>query len=193
MDRLKSAILAVLSALAIAGCRDAIGPSASSARVPVPVRANSTVSGPSDLFYQVLSTPSSTTVLQQFPWDTWVALTATGSVTLNALAPIPGASPYYVYPGGSVGVTGRVDHHPNSSTPCVLNLSLSDARAGQAMDAYARTIDPAPRPASAIPLFVFQIGTSFAVVDLLSPNDNDADFMYFFSPTWDFKGTAFVQ
>ncbi len=67
------------------------------------------------------------------------------------------------------------------------------ARAGQAMDALARTVDPAPRPPSTIPLFVFQIGTSYAVIDLLSPNDNDADFIYFFDPSWNFTGVSFSQ
>jgi hypothetical protein len=67
------------------------------------------------------------------------------------------------------------------------------AVAGQAMDAYARTVDPAPRAPSTIPLFVFRIGTSYAVVDLLSPNTNDADFIYFFDSTWKYKGVSFSQ
>jgi hypothetical protein len=67
------------------------------------------------------------------------------------------------------------------------------ARAGQAMDAHALTVDPAPRPRSTIPLFVFQIGTSYAVVNLLSPNETDADFIYFFGPSWNFTGTSFSQ
>jgi len=67
------------------------------------------------------------------------------------------------------------------------------ARAGQAMDAFARTVDSTSRPPSTLPLFVFQIGTSYAVVDLLSPNDEDADFIYFFGSSWNFTGTAFSQ
>lgn len=67
------------------------------------------------------------------------------------------------------------------------------ANAGRAMDAFARTIDPAPRAPSTIPLFVFQIGTSYAVVDLLSPNTNDADFIYFFDSMWNYKGVSFSQ
>lgn len=66
--------------------------------------------------------------------------------------------------------------------------------AGQAMDALASTMDPTPRPAATIPLWVYQIGTSYyAVVDTLSPNDNDADFIYLFDSSWNFKGFSFVQ
>lgn len=81
-------------------------------------------------------------------------------------------------------------------TPTQITLASDStvcARADQAMDAHARTVDPAPRPASTIPLYVFQIGTSYAVVDLLSPNDNDADFIYFFGPSWNFTGVSFSQ
>jgi hypothetical protein len=67
------------------------------------------------------------------------------------------------------------------------------ATAGQTMDAHARTVDPAPRAPSTVPLFVFRIGTSYAVVDLLSPNTNDADFIYFFDSSWNYKGVSFSQ
>ncbi|MGI8400224.1 MAG: hypothetical protein ACR2NS_01285 [Gemmatimonadaceae bacterium] len=61
------------------------------------------------------------------------------------------------------------------------------------MDDFARTMDPTPHPASTIPLYVFQIGTSHAIVDLLSPNDAGADFIYFFGPSWGFTDVAFSQ
>jgi len=81
-----------------------------------------------------------------------------------------------------------------SSQIILVTDSTTCARAGQAMDAFASTIDPTSRPAATTPLFVFQIGTqSFAVVDLLSPNDNDADFIYLFDSLWNFKGVSFVQ
>jgi hypothetical protein len=81
-------------------------------------------------------------------------------------------------------------------TPAQITL-VSDstvcARAGQAMDAYSRTVDPTPRGPSTIQLYVFQVGSSFAVVDTLTPNDADADFIYFFDASWNFTGFAFVQ
>ena len=68
------------------------------------------------------------------------------------------------------------------------------ARAGQAMDALASTMDPTSRPAATIPLWVYQIGTTYyAVVDTLSSNTNDADFIYLFDSSWIFKGVSFVQ
>ncbi|MGI8400220.1 MAG: hypothetical protein ACR2NS_01265 [Gemmatimonadaceae bacterium] len=67
------------------------------------------------------------------------------------------------------------------------------ARAGAAMDAFASTFDTTARPASTVPLYVFQVGTSFAVVDLLTPNKSDADFIYFFGPSWNFTGVSFMQ
>jgi hypothetical protein len=65
--------------------------------------------------------------------------------------------------------------------------------AGQAMDSVSHARDGVTRPPSTIPLYVFQIGTSYAVVDLLSPNDNDADFIYFFGASWNFTGVSFSQ
>jgi hypothetical protein len=67
------------------------------------------------------------------------------------------------------------------------------SRAGQAMDSLSHARDGVTRPPSTIPLFVFQIGTSHAVVDLLSPNDNDADLIYFFGSSWNFTGISFSQ
>jgi hypothetical protein len=67
------------------------------------------------------------------------------------------------------------------------------ANAGVAMDALGLAIDSTSRAPSAISLFVFQIGTSYAVVDLLSHNTNDADFIHIFSSSWVYKGTAFIQ
>jgi hypothetical protein len=67
------------------------------------------------------------------------------------------------------------------------------SRAGKAMDSLGYARDGVKRPPSTIPLFVFQIGTSHAVVDLLSPNDNDADLIYFFGPSWKLSGISFSQ
>ena len=67
-------------------------------------------------------------------------------------------------------------------------------QAGRAMDSFARTIDPhGKHKPSTIPLYVYQVGEMHVVVDLLSPNDNDADFLYFFDDSWKSAGVAFVQ
>jgi len=117
-------LLGTLPLLSIGvACRDIAGPSP--ARPPAPTRVSTTLGAP-DMSYFVMSDMWYTRTLSQFPWDTWVTLEATGSVTLVATTPISGHSSYYVFPGGPVGVTGRIDPHPNGETPCVLNLSLSD-------------------------------------------------------------------
>ena len=80
-----------------------------------------------------------------------------------------------------------------SSQITLVTESTVCSRAGQAMDSLGHARDGVTRPPSTIPLFVFQIGTSYAVVDLLSPNDNDADLIYFFGPSWNFSGISFSQ
>jgi hypothetical protein len=80
-----------------------------------------------------------------------------------------------------------------SSQITLVTDSTVCSRAGKAMDSLGHARDGITRPPSTIPLFVFQIGTSHAVVDLLSPNDNDADLIYFFGPSWNFSGISFSQ
>ena len=80
-----------------------------------------------------------------------------------------------------------------SSEITLVTDSTVCSRAGQAMDSLGHARDGVTRPPSTIPLFVFQIGTSHAVADLLSPNDNDADLIYFFGPSWRFSGISFSQ
>jgi len=75
----------------------------------------------------------------------------------------------------------------------VVTDSTVCSRAGQAMDSLGYARDGVTRPPSTIPLYVFQIGASYAVVDLLSPNDNDADLIYFFGPSWNSTGISFSQ
>lgn len=69
------------------------------------------------------------------------------------------------------------------------------ARAGQALDSLANAWVPRspPLPPSTTSLYVFQIGTSYAVVDLISPNENDADFVYFFDSLWSYTGVGASQ
>jgi hypothetical protein len=90
----------------------------------------------------------------------------------------------------------RTSNHLPLVNPSEITLvadSTVCSRAGQAMDSLGHARDGITRPPSTIPLFVFQIGTSHAVVDLLSPNDNDADLIYFFGPSWNFSGISFSQ
>jgi len=69
------------------------------------------------------------------------------------------------------------------------------ARAGQALAALGRTWDPnAPvLPPSTIALYVIRVGTSYAVIGLESPNDNDADFFFYFGPAWNHTGIGASQ
>ncbi len=83
-------------------------------------------------------------------------------------------------------------------TPTQITL-VSDpvvcARAGEAMIALARTWVPtAPDgPPPTTPLYVFRVGTSYAVVNLDSGNTADADFIFYFSPTWNHTGIGASQ
>src|SRR3989442_15839560 len=109
MNKSKISVLpATVIALAAMGCHDVEGPVARS--LPVPSHLSRTVVGPPDATFSVPAvrgSPAPTnTYLMQFPWDTWVTIEATGTVQLNALPPIYGASPNYVYPGGPVAATG---------------------------------------------------------------------------------------
>src|SRR6185503_7039789 len=81
----------------------------------------------------------------------------------------------------------------NSSQITLVSDSTACALAGQAIDSLAHAINPVQHTPASIPLFVFQIGTSYAIVDLLSTNGNDAEFIHFFSTSWQYTGTAFVQ
>lgn len=69
------------------------------------------------------------------------------------------------------------------------------ARAGEALDSLGRTWDPnAPvLPPDTIALYVIRVGTSYAVIDLESQNDNDADFIFYFGPTWNHTGVGVSQ
>jgi hypothetical protein len=68
-------------------------------------------------------------------------------------------------------------------------------RAGQALDSLARAWVPTSPglPPSTTPLYVFQIGTSYGLVDLESANENDADFIYFFGSLWNHTGIGASQ
>jgi hypothetical protein len=69
------------------------------------------------------------------------------------------------------------------------------ARAGQALDSLANRWVPRspPLPPSTVPLYVFQVGGSYGVVDLASLNANDGDFIFFFGSLWNYSGVAFSQ
>ncbi len=66
-------------------------------------------------------------------------------------------------------------------------------QAGRAFDSLARTWvpkKPSPGWSSYGPLYVFQIGNSYGVVDLNSPNDSDCDFIWYFGPGWKYSGVG---
>lgn len=69
------------------------------------------------------------------------------------------------------------------------------AQAGQALDSLSQSWTPAspPRPSSAPALYVFLVGSSYAVVYLPPDNEDDADFIFIFGSTWNYTGTALSQ
>jgi hypothetical protein len=70
------------------------------------------------------------------------------------------------------------------------------ARAGRAFDSLARAWVPKKPPASEShyrPLYIFQVGKSYGVVDLNSPNESDCDFISFFESGWKYSGVACSQ
>ncbi len=69
------------------------------------------------------------------------------------------------------------------------------ARAGQAIDSLGRSWVPnAPvLPRSTIPLYVVRVGTSYVVIDLISQNDNDGEFFFYFGPSWNHTGIGVSQ
>ena len=70
------------------------------------------------------------------------------------------------------------------------------AAAGRAFDSLARVWVPKKPPASEAhygPLYVFQVGRSYAVVDPNSPNESDCDLIFVFDSGWKYSGTACSQ
>jgi hypothetical protein len=62
------------------------------------------------------------------------------------------------------------------------------ARAGQALDSLNHAMQPDATipPPDTLPLYVIQVGTSFAVADLNSQSTGDFDYLLFFGPLWQF-------
>jgi hypothetical protein len=63
------------------------------------------------------------------------------------------------------------------------------ARAGQALDSLAGSWAPnQPQPpANSNPLYVVQVGSYFAVVDENGPPPDQSQFIFYFSPLWEFR------
>jgi hypothetical protein len=126
MTESQTAILtATAAAMIVIGCADVNAPLARSLQPPRAV--SKTVGAPDESFSVPADRgfPPTKTYLTQFPWDTWVTLEATGSVSFTRQPPIPGASPSYtaLYPGRSAGATGVVDPYGD---PCVMSLIPGD-------------------------------------------------------------------
>ena len=69
-------------------------------------------------------------------------------------------------------------------------------QAGRAFDSLVRTWatkKPSPSESSYGPLYVFQIGNSYGVVELNSANESDCDFIWFFAPGWKYSGVGCSQ
>jgi hypothetical protein len=63
------------------------------------------------------------------------------------------------------------------------------AKAGEALDSLARNWAPSqPQPpANSNPLYVVQVGSYFAVVDENGPPPDQSQFIFYFSPLWEFR------
>jgi hypothetical protein len=65
-------------------------------------------------------------------------------------------------------------------------------RAGQALDSIGRVFAPGQPdpPASSNPLYVVQIGSSFAVLDRNVPVPQHYYYVFYFGPLWEFRRVA---
>jgi hypothetical protein len=65
-------------------------------------------------------------------------------------------------------------------------------RAGQALDSIGRVMAPGQPdpPPSSNPLYVIQIGSSFAVLDRNIPIPEHYYYVFYFGPLWDFRRVA---
>jgi hypothetical protein len=63
------------------------------------------------------------------------------------------------------------------------------AQSGRALDSLARAWAPSqPQPAAnSNPLYVVQVGSYFAVVDENGPPPEQSQFIFYFSPLWEFR------
>jgi hypothetical protein len=66
------------------------------------------------------------------------------------------------------------------------------ARAGQALDSLNLVLKPGVTipPADTLPLYVLQVGSSFAVADLNYRSANDFDHLFFFTALWQFMNVG---
>jgi hypothetical protein len=63
------------------------------------------------------------------------------------------------------------------------------AQAGFAADSIFKVWEPtATLGPSTDPIYVIKIGTSYAVVDLNSPDTSDGDWVFIFGPLWEYRG-----
>lgn len=119
--RVKTTVLGCLAfAVVTIACSDATAPR--NRGLQVPQRVNQTVGPPAAVTFSINSLPGVSVALTNFPYDTWVALEATGMVSFTSLPPAPGASSYYQYPGSSVDARGVYDFRINDPSNCALRL-----------------------------------------------------------------------
>lgn len=65
-------------------------------------------------------------------------------------------------------------------------------QAGTALDSLATAWTGTTPAASTAPLYVFQIGTTFAVVDPGDLGRSDHDYVWFFGASWNYKGVLSI-
>jgi hypothetical protein len=80
----------------------------------------------------------------------------------------------------------------DSSQVSLVSDPVICARAGQALDSLGTAWAPTthgPHPSTGV-LYVFRVGTSYAVIFQNSGSDLDGDSIYFFGSSWAYSGVA---
>jgi hypothetical protein len=74
----------------------------------------------------------------------------------------------------------------------IVSDSAICARAGQALDSLNLALNPGATipPPDTLPLYVLQVGSSFAVADLNYSSTNDFDHLFFFTSLWQFMNVG---
>lgn len=80
-----------------------------------------------------------------------------------------------------------------SSITLVSNATVC-SKAGLAADSIFKVWEPtATLPPTTDPIYVIQVGTSYAVADLNDPDDSDGDWVSIFGPLWEYRGSILAR
>lgn len=100
-------------------CQDSLAPTAG--RLKVPVEPRRTL-GPPDQTFTIGHAGNSKVALTTYQYETFVTLEVSDSIEFESKFPVPGASPYYQWPGRKIGATGATDQRISDPGKCALKL-----------------------------------------------------------------------